>query len=159
LEDLTIGASDLYGEIVATPQTDRLTVYVECEIRDTPLPKGFTFTANSSFGIGGIIPPHSELLGGNAPVGTPITPQDILELEAGRRYIYLWGWAKYFDVFPNTPEHLTHFCWAITIGGDPLTFGPSVTGTPPTVGTLSFGYQQHTEGNYTKENTGLSEPS
>jgi hypothetical protein len=60
-------------------------------------------------------------------------------------------WLKYFDVFPNTPEHLTHFCWLILVTGDPQTFVPNTPGQPPTTGTLTFQYLQHTEGNYASE--------
>jgi hypothetical protein len=48
-----------------------------------------------------------------------ISVQDILDAQHGRKFIYIWGWARYFDVFPDTPEHLTRFCWQVLIVGDP----------------------------------------
>jgi hypothetical protein len=28
---------------------------------------------------------------------------------AGTKYLYIWGWAEYRDVFPETPQHVTRF--------------------------------------------------
>jgi hypothetical protein len=99
----------------------------------------------------GIIGPKETLTGGIAPQGAAITPQDIVDAKTFRKFIYLIGWVKYFDVFPNTPEHITHFCWLISVTGDPQTFVPNTSGQPPTPGTLNFQYLQHTEGNYASE--------
>jgi hypothetical protein len=129
----------------------RLTTHVECEIRNTILPKGYAFNHDNGQIGTGLIPPHAETFGGIAPQGAAITPQDIVEAEHFRRFIYLWGWTKYFDVFPETPEHITHFCWLITIVGDPMAFVPNTLGAPPTPGALAFSYIQHGEGNYTDE--------
>jgi len=134
----------------STP-TRRLTMHVECEVRNTMLPEGYAFTYDRTQIGKGIIPPKGEMLGGIAPQAAAITPQDILDSQAGRKFIYLWGWAKYVDVFPGTPEHITHFCWLITVTGVPTTFVPNTPGQPPTFGTLAFNYIQHTEGNYTDE--------
>src|SRR5438128_4030899 len=135
---------------VSTPIRN-LTMHVEVEVRNTLLPEGYAFTYDRTQIGSGIIPPKAEMLGGIAPQGTVITAQDILDAQAGRRFIYFWGWAKYFDVFPGTPEHMTHFCWLIVVTGDPTTFVPNTPGQPPTAGTLAFNYVQHTEGNYTEE--------
>lgn len=37
---------------------------------------------------------------------------------AGKKFIYLWGWATYNDVFPNTPLHVTRFAVQIAMTGD-----------------------------------------
>jgi len=42
----------------------------------------------------------------------------------GKRFLYLWGWARYSDLLPNTPERITRFCWQIIADGNPLTFNP-----------------------------------
>jgi hypothetical protein len=78
--------------------TRNATMFVECEIRNTPLPSGYPFipsqnTANVT------IPPHFELAGGIAPRGAAITPQDIIDVRNGRKFIYLWGFIRYYDVF------------------------------------------------------------
>jgi hypothetical protein len=28
----------------------------------------------------------------------------------GKTKVTIWGWVKYRDVFPNTPEHVTRYC-------------------------------------------------
>jgi hypothetical protein len=127
--------------------TSKLRVYVQCEIRNSPLPANYTFPQEQN-DAKGMIGPHHEMLGGPAPQRTGITPEDILAAQQFKKFIYLWGWAKYFDAFPDTPEHTTHFCWLILVTGDPKQFVPNTQGQPPVPGTLAFNYLQHTEGNY-----------
>jgi len=131
--------------------TKHLRSHVECEIRNSPLPTSYAFNLESDNVGKGIIGPKEALTGGVAPQGAAVTPQDIADAQAFRKFIYLIGWVKYFDVFPNTPEHVTHFCWLILVTGDPQTFVPNTPGQPPTTGTLNFQYLQHTEGNYASE--------
>jgi hypothetical protein len=130
-----------------TPTKD-MVLHVQCEIRNAQLPQGYNFTYQEADIAHGIIGPKVDMHGGLAPRGAAITPQDILDAQNVRKFIYLWGWVKYFDVFPDTPRHTTHFCWLIYAIGDPGTFVPNTPGQPPTPGTLSFTYLQHTEGNY-----------
>jgi hypothetical protein len=129
--------------------TKQFAAFAHCEIRDTPLPLGYVFNYEGAIPGIGFIGPKMEHLGGITPVGDLyVTPRDIIESQNGRRFIYLWGWAKYTDVFPNTPEHTTHFCWNITVLGDPTTFNPRVKEPAPEKGALRFDYAQHLEGNY-----------
>jgi hypothetical protein len=44
----------------------------------------------------------------------PMTTKYLDEIVAQRGYLYLWGWAKYNDVFEKTPEHITRFCYSLT---------------------------------------------
>ena len=135
-----------YKNTGSTPTKD-LRSHVECDIRNTVLPPGHIFTDQNATVGTGMVPPHGEVTGGIGPQATPITPQDIVEAEAFRRFIYLWGWIKYRDVFPNTSEHTTRFCWLIQVVGDPMTFVPNTVGQPPTPGALDFRFLQHSEGN------------
>jgi hypothetical protein len=103
-----------------------MTMHTECVLRDTRLPKGFDFdyaTADVGFAL---IPPKAGLLGGVAPrpPAAQITPDDILQVQAARKFLYLWGWAKYFDVFDDERAHITRFCWQVVVNGDPATFRP-----------------------------------
>jgi len=43
----------------------------------------------------------------------------IANVIGGREKLYMWGWAKYRDVFPGTKKHVTRFAIKIEIGGDP----------------------------------------
>lgn len=54
-----------------------------------------------------------------------IAARDIISVHNHVGHLYLWGWARYNDVFPGTKQHITRFCAEITdVIGD-LT-GPSV---------------------------------
>jgi hypothetical protein len=133
-----------------------MTMHVTCEIRNTPLPAGYAFAHNPQQIAHVTIPPKIDLSGGLAPQhpAAAVTPQDIIAAQAGRKFIYLWGWMKYSDVFPKTPEHITRYCWLVLPGGDPLAFVPHAPGRPPTPGTLSFDTIHHSEGNCIDEECG-----
>jgi hypothetical protein len=122
-------------------------MYVCCEILDKPLPKGYDFSPVDANISTGTIPPKFELQGGIAPVGRFISPQEIFDCQNNRRFIYLWGWIEYNDVFPNTTRHITKYCWAIHITGDPFGYMPNTPGAPPTTGALHFSSSHHFEGN------------
>ena len=80
-------------------------MYTECMVRNAPLPTGFDFTTTAMGTGSGMIPPKSSLHGGLGPGAgqAAMTPQDILDSQAGRKFIYLWGWIEYNDVFPKRP--------------------------------------------------------
>jgi hypothetical protein len=97
--------------------TRRMIMHSECALRTTPLPEGFDFSYPTAYVGTALIPPNTETHGGIAPrsPAPAITPQDILDIQAGRKFLYYWGWAKYFDVFPDTPQHITRFCWQVLL--------------------------------------------
>jgi hypothetical protein len=48
----------------------------------------------------------------------PLTADELSQIRDGKIHLFIWGQATYFDVFPNTPEHITQFCQeAIGISG------------------------------------------
>jgi hypothetical protein len=106
--------------------TKRLRFTVDAELRNTPLPENFNFVSRGPPGPGMLGPKSTGLAGnGPAPPSAAISPQDVADVIALRKYLYLWGSAKYFDQFPGTPEHETHFCWMVTAKGDPFAYDPS----------------------------------
>ncbi len=124
--------------------TKNMTMHSECVLRTAPLPRGFEFNyPTDDIGVA-LIPPNTETLGGQAPRYSelPISPQDILDVQAGSKFLYFWGWAKYSDVFQNTPEHITRICWQIVILGDPAAYDPAVSPQ-----NLTFSNIYHSEGN------------
>ena len=127
--------------------TRRLVIYCECELLNSSLRQGFDFTKTVRPAGSGLLPPNSNMHGGVAPVypGAAITPQDIVDVQSGRKFLYLWGWALYQDVFETTPKHITRFCFQITPIGDPLVFNPQALPNQP--GSISFNYLHHMEGN------------
>ena len=115
-------------------------------LRDAPLPNGFNFNYPTNKTAKGLIAPDFAVLGSQAPdpPDPAITTQDILDIQAGCKYLYLWGWIRYYDVFPNTNQHVSRFCWLITPDGRPKSFH---SGGPD----LKFGYVHHQEGNCADE--------
>jgi len=110
-----------------TPTRDAI-MYVQCEIRDQPLPARFDFPVDENAIGKAFVGPKADMFGGAVPRGGPataVTPEDIWNVQEGRKLIYLWGWMKYYDSFPNTPQHISHFCWFLSVSGNPRTFVPN----------------------------------
>jgi len=129
--------------------TKNMTIFVECEIRNTPIPPGYPFTPDPQNTVAGMLPPNLDLTGGVVPrtPGAAITPQDIIDAQSSRKFIYIWGVIRYSDVFPRTRPHITRYCYLITTTGDPLKFVPNTPGQPPTPGTLAVQMIHHSENN------------
>jgi hypothetical protein len=136
----------------ATP-TKNLRVYCDCEIRNSLLPTGHRFQDQPLKELSGFIAPKGDITTQVAPLDPlpAISPQDIIDVENNRKHIYIWGYMKYSDVFPGTKPHITRFRWQITLLGDPLTYDPTATGSPPVPGTMTFGYVHAAEGNCADE--------
>ena len=45
------------------------------------------------------------------PISIPL--QELEMIGEGKRHLFFWGWATYYDIFPGTPQHLTEFCTQI----------------------------------------------
>jgi hypothetical protein len=125
--------------------TKNMKMHSRYELRDTLLPDDFDFDyPTTDVGIA-LIPPKTEYAGGMAPAApATITPSDIAAVQRGTKYMFFWGWAKYFDVFPETPARITRFCWQILPMGDPFAFRP---GAPQTHQSLRFPYVYNRKGN------------
>lgn len=126
--------------------TKNMTFHTGYALRDTPLPPEFNFDyATDKIGKG-MLPPKFNISGSQAPdlPNLAITPLDLSEIQAGRKYLYFWGWVRYHDVFPDTPQHITRFCWLIVCGGNPIAFEPDGPD-------LTFGIVHHEEGNCADE--------
>jgi hypothetical protein len=123
--------------------TRNMTMHTECIITTAPLPTGFNFNYSTTQIGKALIPPNTDALGSLAPnmPKAAISPQDILDSQHGTKWLYIWGWARYSDVFANTPQHITRFCWVITPVGNPLAFDPNVPAG------IDFQTVHHTEGN------------
>jgi hypothetical protein len=130
----------------ATP-TRNMAMHTECVVRSSPLPAGFNFNYPTMQTGNSLLPPNAEVFGEIAP--TPpiaaVSAQDLVDAQQKLKFIYVWGWARYSDVFPGTPQHITRFCWLVTAVGDPLAF------TEKNPGALSFSTSPHVEGNCADE--------
>lgn len=108
--------------------TRNLRIYTDYMLTNVPLPETFSFSQidPEEPPAMAILGPKATSKGGIAPhsASPALTPQDILDIQSGQRFLYLWGWARYSDILPNTPERVTRFCWQIIADGNPLTFNP-----------------------------------
>jgi hypothetical protein len=107
--------------------TKGMTMHTSCDLRNTPLPTGFDFDRATTKTGTGLLGPRATSMGGLAPMApiAAITAQNLWDVQQGRQFLYLWGWVRYFDVFPKTKQHITRFCWLVMPVGDPFTFVPN----------------------------------
>jgi hypothetical protein len=102
--------------------TRNLIISVNCQVFDVPLPEDFNFpyiNADRSdflsftyFATPQNVP---MMIGPKAEIGTePLVIADdhnsISYIEKSHYFIYMWGEAKYYDIFEGTPEHIARFC-------------------------------------------------
>jgi hypothetical protein len=124
--------------------TKNLTMHTSCLLLNHELPKNFDFDSNMTAKIGtGLLGPKADGFGGVAPVSPEpaLTPQDLIDVQKGRKWLYFMGWLRYHDVFPETPQHITRYCWLVTPSGDPTIF------TPANPSGVTFPSIHHFEGN------------
>lgn len=90
-------------------------IVIWAEVVDGELPDDFQFgrTANDHVPI--VFGPNMAL----SSVYVWVSADDIKKVFAGEKALYLWGWVKYRDVFPATPERQTRFCYRLFPNGDP----------------------------------------
>lgn len=91
-------------------------INVNSALRDLPLPEGFDFSYQGDAG--------DTLVGPKQTIGASravILDDDLLAIQEGKKFLYIWGTITYRDVFENTPVRTTEFCTEIIrVLGDPL---------------------------------------
>jgi len=99
-----------------TTPTTSLFLNTHASLRDEKLPDNFDFPSAPGETI-------RMLVGANATVSAStlgIKGADLTAVQNGTKFFYIWGWAKYKDIFPDTPERITRFCVHIThVTGNP----------------------------------------
>lgn len=99
-----------------TPTVD-MRIVVSSQLRDTPLPDDFEFSYDG-------IEPALSLIGSHQSIGAHraiILDDDLLLVQQGKKFFYIWGTITYRDVFENTAQHTTKFCTEINrVMGNPL---------------------------------------
>ncbi len=96
-------------------RTNGLTVNVNSYFEDAALPDNWSFPPypgpSTTFFLG---PKQSTR-------GDPIikTGAELRAVKSGTKHLYIWGSARYKDIFTGTPEHVTRVAWHIFIFGDP----------------------------------------
>jgi len=98
-------------------QTKNMVTMVAIELSDSIISDQFDFTAAKTATQPALIGPKSQIRGGTE---RPITAAEMVEVAAGKKFLYLWGWARYEDIFPDTKPHLTRYCTQVRAAGDLL---------------------------------------
>ncbi|TYL94098.1 hypothetical protein FXB40_19935 [Bradyrhizobium rifense] len=124
--------------------TKNMTMHSECLLVPSQIMPGFNFDYPTNEIGTALLPPKTKAGGGMVPrfPAAAITPSDIVEIQNGQKLLYFWGWARYYDVFPGTPQHITRFCWRLLVTGDPFRYNPN--SDPQNV---QFSNIHHFEGN------------
>ncbi|MBZ5678631.1 MAG: hypothetical protein LAO24_00850 [Acidobacteriia bacterium] len=89
--------------------TNHMTMHMsQSGIRHSPLPDNFDFpnTWEDGKDHGGI----SVTAGAKSFLNGIELHVPLAKLQHPPSYLYVWGWARYSDVFKGTPEHETRFC-------------------------------------------------
>jgi hypothetical protein len=98
----------------------QLHVYAHYEVLDHELPANYTFIPNPT----AIADARPAMIAPKGMIDSAARDTDGKELVAirdGKKFFYVWGVARYRDVFPETPERITKFCAFIDmIAGNPL---------------------------------------
>jgi hypothetical protein len=81
------------------------------------LPANFKFPDRWDAGVPhvatpAVIPPKGDV--GGPKLTLPLSVEESLANGKAGHY-YMWGWAKYHDVFPKTEEHISEYCWRVLI--------------------------------------------
>jgi hypothetical protein len=61
-----------------------------------------------------VLGPGSEIASG----GIGISPEHTHANFNGNGFQFLWGWARYRDSFPGSPQHVVEFCFRVIIEGE-----------------------------------------
>lgn len=97
-----------------TTPTIGLKTWISWGFFDAPLPSDYPFPdmgeKPGDLSIS-IIPPRGEITTNAFILRLPTA----LELSMNEKFMYLWGWAEYRDIFPNTPNRRTEFCVRIVV--------------------------------------------
>jgi hypothetical protein len=90
-----------------TTPTKKIIARVNFKVDAQPLPKGFDFPYEPSRGAYPfVIGP--KRIAQISPIW--ISVDTLRDIQLSRVHLYIWGEARYHDIFDGTPEHITQFC-------------------------------------------------
>lgn len=93
--------------------TKNLRTRIDYVIWDGELLKDFSFPDNVDPIGTGFLAPKQMFAGPRIPQNQPLASVDVDQILNGSKRLYFFGWAKYFDMFPGTPERTTTFCFFV----------------------------------------------
>lgn len=102
--------------------TKNMIAYINYYASNEPMPDDFNFTFNPGEGRPFVVGP--KMPGMHLPIPSDgFSAQDMMENFNGTKFMYIWGWARYNDVFEGTSLHITKFCFQIVCNGTPMNPG------------------------------------
>jgi hypothetical protein len=91
--------------------TVRLRTYTDYILTDKPISDDFDFPVDESFVRNGHAGPGAmPFMSTTAPRGSGISYDIMRAVTEGRKYLYVYGWAHYYDAFDSKVERVTKFC-------------------------------------------------
>jgi hypothetical protein len=119
-------------ENIGNTRTKNLSYLVSADIL-TPLngawtgvPQGYEFPQRGQI-VHGNISGHAKMSFSPFPIGV----DTIEKIQKGTDHILFHGWARYHDIFANTPEHLLMFCYEMTAFAKDAHVVGDLTKAPP----------------------------
>ena len=101
----------------ATP-TQRATTHVHAALRSSMFPVGSKpEDVPTDFTDSGNIAPHA-VINSRAVPDPPLSTDDLIQVRDQSKFLYIWGWVRYRDVFQRTIWHRTKFFSRVEIYGD-----------------------------------------
>ena len=119
---------------------------IQCDIFDAKLPNDFNFDHASPEFRPGFIGPRATIESASIPY-PHLTDAQLIQIRNEERFLYLWGEARYYDIFPETAEHVTRFCYNIEIYGAVEDVGIYRFGEPLREGIVDARFVLHSTGN------------
>jgi len=113
---------------VGNSATRGLRNHIDFRLLGGELPEDFSFPDDApAIATGTVLAPKSSVMGPHVPPTGSISWAEISEIKSGIKNFYFFGWAKYYDGVPGTPERVTKFCYKLRVTGNadmPFVFIP-----------------------------------
>jgi hypothetical protein len=95
--------------------TRNLRFFVAPYLENVDIPQSFKFDMAQTERPTTFLGPKATLVSGEIH----ITGDDLVAVQNGTKFLYLWGRADYRDIFEKTPDHVTKFFMRVGVRGDP----------------------------------------
>jgi hypothetical protein len=105
-----------WGNSGNTP-TKEMRTHVRCELLDFLLSDDFDFDYPTTEIHAAFLGPRTTIMGARLPI-EGLTQAELIAIQNKTKFLYLMGWVRYHDIFANTPEHMTRFCYQVDVAGD-----------------------------------------
>lgn len=115
--ELLYSFAPIWNNYGNTP-TRHMMTFVKSELIDADVEVNFEFYMEQAVVGAQGIGPSVKLTGAFAPQ-PGLTREQLLGIHHGRQKLYIWGWAKYGDIFSNSQSHITRFCIQICVNYNP----------------------------------------